>query len=139
MKTDFTKLPLGTRVWSFKRNESGVVSLNNFNNTYPINVSFDSGKDVIYTADGRYTETDKNPDLFLQKFEIPKEAFEMPLPELPVDSKILVSEDPKTIDNKRYFSHWENGMPACFNHGYTSWSSNGNTQKWTYWKLPEKE
>ena len=137
MKTDFTKLPLGTRVWNFTKNEYGVIILL-LGGEYPVRVEFDNGEKEQYTSDGRCFTTDKNPDLFLQKFEIPEQAFEMPLPELPVDAKILVGNYSDDLLKKRYFSHWENGEPVCFIDGCTSWNKTG-TATWKYWKLPEEK
>ena len=141
MKTDFTKLPEGTRVWSLIKNECGFIEENKKNNNYPVKVIFDDGKTTTYTADGREYTYDKNASIFLQKFKIPEQAFEMPLPELAVDSKILVSVDPENICLKRYFSHWKDGKPFCFEDGGTSWSSD-RVYAWdfhesTYYIMPE--
>ena len=51
-KTDFTKLPVGTKVWEFSSRISGIITENNYSETYPIYVKFDDGSNDTFTKFG---------------------------------------------------------------------------------------
>jgi hypothetical protein len=61
------------------------------------------------------------------------------LPQLEVDTKVIVGES-YLPHFRRYFSHFgEDGRIYCFAGGNTSWSADGETTPWRYWKLAEEE
>jgi hypothetical protein len=93
-----------------------------------------------YTPDGKYNINDKVPFLFWNEFEIPKCAFIKPLPNLKVDTKVLVWND-NCIKERRYFSHFDKyGNICCFNSGATGWGTkNATTTVWNNWELFEEE
>lgn len=65
------------------------------------------------------------------------EACKRPLPEIEVDTKVLVRGD-KWV--RRYASHInKHGYIECFSFGQTSWSCDCATSTWPYWKLAEDE
>ena len=59
--------------------------------------------------------------------------------EIPVDTKMLVSDDGK-IWFKRYFAKYENGEVYCFLNGANSFSADDETDiiMWKYVKLYEE-
>ena len=61
---------------------------------------------------------------------------------VPVDTKVLVSDDGKSWE-KRYFKCYDKDtkMVVCFENGRTSWSREilDDGFKWTYYKLAEDE
>ena len=60
------------------------------------------------------------------------------LPDLKVDTKVIVRPCYGGKSYARYFSHFEDGKMYCFKDGATSWS-NGNNKptEWKYWFIPE--
>ena len=59
---------------------------------------------------------------------------------VPVDTPILVMDNPDEEWRRRYFAKYENGMVHAFEGGKTSWSDNtGNAVYWNYAKLAEQE
>jgi hypothetical protein len=121
-----TKVEVGDKVWSVQYgfevvNEIVVTS------DYPISVAGN-----MYTREGKNYTIDLYPSLFWQEVVIPPEACIKPLPQLEVDTKVLVwGEGPK---HKRYFSHFDNGKICCFNDGSTSWAYKC-TNEWANWEL----
>jgi hypothetical protein len=83
----------------------------------------------------------KFPNIFWNEFEIPKEAFMKPVPDLEVDTKVLVWDNGKTVKERRYFSHFDkNGNIYCFNNGVTGWiAKNATTIRWDNWELYKEE
>lgn len=55
-----------------------------------------------------------------------------------VDTPILVNTSNDHRWLKRYFAKYENGSVFAWNHGKTSWSSEGHTTAWVLAKLPER-
>ena len=56
---------------------------------------------------------------------------------VPVDTKILVSQDSE-LWYKRYFSKFKNGKVYAFFNGATSWNSADGDTDWKYAKLAEE-
>jgi len=129
----FEDAKIGDDVWSVEDEWGTVVSI--ADSDYPLVVEF--GCEIItFMLDGRRWESSKNPTLFWDeiKFEIPKK----PLPNLKVDTKVIVWESGEYIlKEKRHFKEFNNkGKIVCFINGYTSWTSR-NTEEWEYWELAE--
>lgn len=61
-----------------------------------------------------------------------EEASEVDWSKIPVDTKVLVSDDGITWFN-RYFSHYAYKKAFIFNNGCTSWTT-PDSSKVTYWK-----
>lgn len=61
-----------------------------------------------------------------------EEASEVDWSKVPVDTKVLVSDDGITWFN-RYFSHYAYKKAYIFNNGCTSWTT-PDSSKVTYWK-----
>ena len=102
---------------------------------YPLNVQFKHHR-VSFTIDGRRFTSSKNPTLFWDEieFEIPKK----PLPNLKVDTPVLVWSISKDRKEKAHFKKFDvNGRIVCFLGGTTSWSNDGVCGGWEHWELAE--
>ena len=137
----FTNAEVGDKVWDMKY-KNGVIISTNYTREAPLCVKFDSGDDKHYTTDGSLVcsslESNNIQTLFWQEFKIPKEAFVKPMPQLEVDTKVLVWDMDK-YKFKRYFSHFDDfGRIWTFDLGSTSWSGK-KTSPWTNWELYKEE
>jgi hypothetical protein len=125
------EIKVGDKVWDTRYGWSEVISLYN-RKMYEIRTNYN-----FYTTEGKYNSSDKLPSIFWNEFEIPKEAFSKPLPNLEVNTKVIVWEDEDGIKERRYFSHFTNdGNICCFNFGATEWSIESHqTSSWKNWEL----
>jgi len=109
---------------------------------YPITVEFEDSKRLTYTHVGRYNRTDYLPSLYHIKGFAVLSIQPDRLPNLEVDTKVLVSDLEKmNIKKSRHFSHWKNGKIQCFADGRTSFSSKRivfPTTEWDHWELADK-
>lgn len=68
------------------------------------------------------------------------EASQNPLPDLAVDTEVLVWENPEQ-KRKRHFSHFNNGQMCTFDKGCTSYTASkikvAVTACWSHWELVE--
>lgn len=62
--------------------------------------------------------------------------YEVDWSQIPVDTKILVSDDVNKW-HKRYFAKYEGNMVYAWNNGLTSWNAKGSNC-WEYAKLAEE-
>lgn len=131
----FKDAKVGDRVWSQTQGWGKIVEFKT-SGAYPIIVIFDNEINISYTLEGKISLHDLHPSLFWGeiKFDIPPK----PVPNLPLDTKVLVWRYPGDYKHKRYFSHSEDGVVYCFANGGTSWST-GETTPWDNWELAEKE
>jgi len=136
----FSNARVGDKVWSVRYGWGKIVKIDKVS-SYMLKVQFENEKRGAYQYDGKLHFEDVNPDLFWQEFEIPEKAFERPLPDLEVDTKVLVWQEGGNFEDheKRYFSHFtKDGKIACFDDGATSWSA-GYVTRWDNWRLAEDE
>ena len=126
-------IKVGDRVWGVQYGWGAVTEIAT-NSSYPIAVY---GHGHNYTPEGKKYTMESYPTLFWQEVVIPTEAFIKPLPQLEVDTKVIVwGEGSK---HKRHFSHFlGNGKICCFNDGATSWASKF-INEWDNWELYEEE
>ena len=129
---DFTKEPIGTRVWSFI-NGWGKISHIGQLDQYVVTVDFGQRGTESYTKDGRLFNAQPITLFYDEiKYTIPPK----PLPKLEVDTKVIVWDLP-TNKLKRYFSHFNpDGTIVVFSNGGTSWSAS-STYTYDYWELAE--
>jgi hypothetical protein len=125
------QIKVGDRVWSIQHGwvtVKGVFSVSE----YPISINGNR-----YTREGLDYKEDMYPSLFWQEGTTPPEALIKPLPQLEVDTKVMVwGEGAK---HKRHFSHFDsNGKICCFNDGSTSWAYK-STNEWDNWELYKAE
>lgn len=147
-KVTFSDAKVGDRVWSLTEGW-GVVTEHStsLHYNYPLAVGFENGAHRSYTLWGLSHINDLNPTLFWDevKVEIP----EKPLPQLEVDTKVIVWNR-GVARTKRHFSHFSpEGKIVCFSHGLTSWTTAGNrpepttasktggTTEWNNWELAD--
>ena len=60
------------------------------------------------------------------------------LPDLTVDTQVLVRDYNDEDWRRGYFKCWTDGFCICFSNGGTSWSTVCTTS-WKYWKIPEED
>lgn len=130
---DFSGYKVGDRVWDIRDGWQEIVDIS-YDLKYPIRAVSRS-----YTIDGRDHESDKYPTIFPNEFKIPDEAFVKPLPDLAVDTKVIVWNTGYEEDKfKRYFKEFDSfGNIVCFNNGCTSWSTNGDSITWDNYEVVE--
>jgi hypothetical protein len=136
MKKMFEDAKVGDRVWSMQSGWGEVVE-NIPLADYGVSVKFDNNAYGSYSVCGRFQKSDLMPTLFWNevKFEIPKK----PLPDLEVDTKVLVWDRCSDHKYKRYFSHFDkDGTIYCFENGRTSWTEK-DTTFWENWEIAEEE
>jgi len=138
-KTDFSKLPIGTKVWNFI-DGAGYISNIKLSNDYPIMITFENGDQNTYHIDGREDKDDINPLLFLQKFEVPDIAFEVPKPDLKIDDKIMV----RLVNGEWYFRHfkmWDGEKVVAWDYGRDSFTAESvdDISWWSHYRLPTEE
>jgi len=111
MKTDFTKLPIGTKVWDITKGW-GVIERICHDQIYPILVKHYVSS-ISYTAQGKAHTWDIHPSLFLNKFKIPDEAYIPPRPYLKVDDKVIVWNTAGQKKQCRHFKCWDSDGRIC--------------------------
>ena len=136
----FRNAKVGDKVWDFVHGW-GVIStvIDAQSTARPIYVKFDNGLDEKYTINGTLYPDISNPSLFWDEieFKVPKK----PLPNLAVDTKVLVwfENGPKF---KRYFhSFTDEGRIRTWDCGATSFSAatQRHCSSWPNWELCEEE
>jgi hypothetical protein len=131
MEKIFEDAKVGDRVWSFVRGWGKIVSVDH-SIVHPIVAMFPKYGVKAYDLDGKYYDDDINPELYWD--EVRLESPE-PIPNLKVDTKVIVWSDPHSR-HERYFSHFDEcGKMLCFADGETSRSNKGRVTQWDYWKL----
>ena len=137
MKTcDFSNAKVGDNVFCIINGE-GVITNIFYNSTYSILVQFDKINN-IYTINGYAFINNIIPSLYYNKFEIkiPEEAYMKPIPDITVDTPMLVWNDIDGYRHKRYFKEWSiNNRPICFSDGQTSFSTLGNASEWDNYEI----
>ena len=135
---DFTKLPIGTKVFDFVFGWCEITKISATTVTYPVHVAF-ADHEATYTHNG-CLHIGEMQRLFLRevKFEVPEDAYTPPLPDLKKDTPVLVRNLEVELWCKRHFSHFARGNMFVFSEGRTSWTANQDTDGWDFWKLPEE-
>ena len=131
----FKDAKVGDKVWSFTDGWGEVTRIYD-EDIYQIYVEFGRNR-VAFAVDGKSVECHLYQTLFWDevKFDIPKK----PLPDLAIDTKVIVWVMEGYEKRKRYFKKFDkNGKIVCFSDGTTSWSSPKNKEvSWSYWELAE--
>lgn len=135
MTTTFKTARIGDRVWHLEYGWGVVVDITA--GDYPIAVDFENDYyEVVerFTFEGKFRLAPFNQTLFWDEIEII--APSKPLPNLPVDTRIIIWNAGEK--HNRYFSHFDdNGNAVCFAGGSDSWTSDGEVATWTRWELAE--
>lgn len=133
----FKDSKVGDKVWNFRVGYGVIMGIHE-GAYFPVVVEFVDGTQGSFTYDGRYYLKDLNPELFHSevKFEVPSK----PLPDLKVDTKVLVW-DKGAPKMRRHFSHFEDGVIVCFPEGLTSFTVDigENNVRWQYFEVVEDE
>lgn len=125
---DFSKQEIFTPVYSNKYGKGVIVDINiEKYQSFPVTVMFDhpvkNGKPFIhYSKRGTEGPFSFYPTLFLEKQEIPKEAYQEPMPRISKDTLIQVLEKNKWV--RRYFKEWKNTSAVCYSDGGNSLTTN---------------
>jgi hypothetical protein len=130
MAVDFTKVPIGTKVETAYGPGKIVLGLS------PRVTVRVGDVDYPYTCDGRRHDLDARPTLFLAPFQWPEQ--EQPLPDLAVDTPVMVRSRGDRSWRRRHFCRWEDGKCVTFTDGLTSWSTK-TISRWDEWRLPTDE
>ena len=135
-KVTFSDAKVGDRVWSLTEGWGVIINRYAPHAQYPLVVKFGGEHLRRYTLWGLLNFNDRNPTLFWDEVVI--EAPTKPLPELEVDAKVLVWNDPKQ-KHKRHFSHFRDGVIWTFDAGHTSFTRlhKNSMTHWLYWELAE--
>ncbi len=99
MKDVFKDYKAGDKVWSIIKGWETIVEIGVLNE-YPIKTGCEA-----YTMSGKRYESDIIPTIYPNKFKIviPPETYQKPLPEIAVDTKVIVWGDDKVM-RKRHFA-----------------------------------
>lgn len=136
MTTTFKTARIGDRVWHLEYGWGVVVDITA--GDYPIAVDFENDYyEVVerFTFEGKFRLAPFNQTLFWDEIEIV--APSKPLPDLPVDTKVLVWMD-GGVKVARHLSHLvEQGKAVCYDDGQTSWTTRGRHTVWDNWELAD--
>ena len=131
----FEDVKIGDKVWSFTQGWGEVIEDVTEGVKYPIIVEFEDGINR-FTADGKLYVRDKYQTLFWNEviFDIPNK----PMPDLDIDTEVLVWNDEDEEKHERYFKRFDKyGKIVCFARGATNWESDGDETVWEHWELAE--
>ena len=133
----FKDAKVGDKVWDFVHGWGEITSVEPDHTFYPIVVSYLTKVRESYTYEGKWHKN-HHPTLFWDeiKFEIPPK----PMPDLEVDTKILVWYG-KDKPCPRYFhSFTKDGKIKAWSDGRSSFTarSKGDYATWSNWKLFEE-
>lgn len=138
MTTTFESAVMGDDVWDIQHGWGTIYAVNP-NDDFPIKVTFDnfdesyrySGQAWAWIGSRTLSQT-----LFWDRVVI--EAPVKPTPDLEVDTKVLVWNNPN-IKNRRHFSHFKHGRIYTFDDGSTSFTNpdGESVTGWRNWELPK--
>lgn len=133
--TTFETAKVGDRVWSITKGWGEIIRIDG-GYGYPIEVKYDSTGYDTFTFGGYSLKTHVTRSLFWDEIVI--DAPVKPMPDLVVDTKVLVWNDPSDKHN-RHFSHFGAGCIWTFKYGCTSFTSEhiSATTAWGNWELAE--
>jgi len=128
----FNDIKLGDDVWSIEEGWGTVEAITG--GDYPLIAQFKYLR-ISFTLEGKRFMSSTNPTLFWDeiKFEVPKK----PLPDLKVDTPVLVWDEKGGEKKIRHFRKFtKKGKMVCFAGGVAS-QTNKCTHEWNYWELAE--
>jgi hypothetical protein len=121
----------GQYVWSPLFDSGYVTNVKN-----SIFVKVYNGGEFVFDLDGRYKNSSR-PLLFHQKIPYLLWPNPEPVQNLKLDDMIFVSNTGNDYSwQKAHFSHYKYGQLFAFTGGKTSFTSNGCSELWLYWKRP---
>ena len=132
--TTFEDAKAGDQLWSVEFGWGEVVSRDNVSKSFTVEFNGDEFETYCFKGSRKRPLREKMQTLFWDEIVI--EAPEKPLPDLAVDTKVIVWDciTPKT---KRYFSHFSSsGKMMCFVNGMASWTTTV-TSEWDHFEVVE--
>lgn len=137
MSTTFEFACVGDDVWDIQHGWGTVYAVKP-SDDFPIKVTFDNF-DESYSYSGQAWAWVGSRTLSQTLFwgEVIIVAPVKPLPDLPVDTKVLVWDVDKPKNKLvRYFCSFDaSGRVVVFQHGTTSFSCEGYTEIWSEWEV----
>ena len=128
MKLHGTELKVGDRVWSIIHGWGSLDSINDYAMYIQYGIGLYTSHDLIHAE----------KIFFWNEFKIPKEAFIKPLPDLTVDTKVIVWNN-NMAKFKRHFKEFNSrGEIICFDYGKTSFTTT-DIDRWDNWELYEEK
>ena len=134
---DFSNAKVGDKVFCLINGEGIITNIDQ--TSIPLRVEFKSGRIKWFQNNGKINIDDLIPSIYYNKFDIqiPEEAYKQPLPDIAVDTPMIVWD----IENRKsrgYFKCWSHsGKPITFFGGQTSFSSNGSISEWDNYEIVE--
>ena len=134
----FKDAKVGDKVWNIRRGWGEIISTE-WSNLHPILVEFLNSKNASFTTEGKEVPGDINPSLYWDEFRIvpPKK----PLPDLAIDTKVLVWDDGDVAKTRAHFHSFnEDGRITTWECGRTSFTDKGmKAFIWDNWELYEEK
>ena len=128
---------VGDTVFDMQYGQGEVTEITD-NVSYPVTICFLNNRIETYTVEGRNLNSFAMPTLYFKQPCI-TDIEPNRLPNLAVDTPILVRQKPDDLWRKAYFARWDLNDCVAWYEGRTSWSaSNSLITIWSEWKLPEE-
>lgn len=136
----FRRAKVGDRVWSYLDGWGTIIdtSFGQEGYSFPIRVQYSDSDTECYTTCGKLYNRNINPTLFWDeiKFDIP----DKPLPELEVDTKVLVWNNGESKYRGHFYSFTEDGRIRAWSNSTSSFTANSDDcyTLWPNWELYEE-
>lgn len=129
--TDFTKVPVGTTVYSLTRGEGKISKISEGGKIYPVLVSTSDGCLDSYTKDGKFLDRDVAPTLYLNRPKVVEEIT------IEVDTPVWVRmKDRNWVPRHAAGKFNSDGMIMCWTLGQTSHTTDSEAQ-WDEYSLTD--
>lgn len=98
-KTDFSKLLVGTKIWSSNYGYGKIIKIGPPDCTYPITVDFGGACVSVFTEHGKFSTRDSYPSLFLKPLPGFEDgtAFESEIPDERIGKKCIFWDDVQSV------------------------------------------
>ena len=133
----FKDAKVGDKVWDVRRGWGEVFYIEH-TGKYPIYVKFDNSRNGTFGTDGKDFAGDTNPSIYWDEFRIipPKK----PLPDLDIDTKVLVWDDEDDTKTRAHFHSFnDEGRIVTYSNGRSSFTGEDWVKAvWNNWELYEE-
>ena len=134
---DFSNAKVGDKVFDILYWDGEICDIDN--SQYPLCIKFENNIILWFQSNGKKYLDHLMPTLYHNKFDIqiPEEAYKQPLPDIEVDTPMLVWQSENSERFKRYFKEFDkDGKVRCFAYGQTSFTSdNGFCNAWINYEI----
>ena len=134
---DFSNAKVGDKVFDILYWDGEICDIDN--SQYPLCIKFENNIILWFQSNGKKYLDHLMPTLYHNKFDIkiPEEAYKQPLPDIAVDTPIVVWDN-ENRKSRGYFKCWSHsGKPITFFGGQTSFTSNGSISEWDNYEIVE--